>query len=292
MGFLFLILGLIFLGIGVYAALDIPKARFHLFKALPFWSGSFLTFLLFLSFTTVDAGSVGIVKYFGQPARSLNPGAHFILPFADTVTSVAVQTRIVKPSELAASHDLQVVHMEVTLAYHVDPRYAMSVLVELNDDAETRIVTPAILEAMKATTAKFDAQQLIAQRVQVRDEIEEQVKARIAPYHLIAENVSITDFNFSKEYNDAIEAKVTAQQKAEKASNDLKRIQIEAEQQVAQAKGEAEALRAQKEQITPELLQLRTIEMLSKTWDGHMPQTIVGQNGVVPMLDVLKAAGK
>lgn len=179
MGILFLLLGLIFLGLGVWRSLELgDEPKFHLFKALPFWGGSVLTFLLFLSFTTVDAGQIGIVKYFGQPIRSLNPGAHLILPFADTVTPVAVQTRIVKPSELAASHDLQVVHMEVTLAYHVDPRYAMNILVDLNDDAEARIITPAILEAMKATTAKFDAQQLIAQRVQVRDEVEEQVKVR------------------------------------------------------------------------------------------------------------------
>jgi prohibitin 2 len=81
--------------------------------------------------------------------------------------------------------------------------------------------------------------------------------------------VSITDFNFSKEYNHAIEAKVTAQQNALKAENDLTRIKIEAEQKVAQAQAEAKALEVHKQQITPELLQLRTIEMMQQHWDGH-----------------------
>src|SRR5208282_3423938 len=120
--------------------------------------------------------------------------------------------------------------------------------------------------------------------------IEEFVKQRIAPYHLVAENTSITHFSFSKEFETAIEAKVTAQQNAEKAENDLKRITIQAQQQVAQAKGEAEALRVQKEQITPELLQLRQIEMLREKWNGALPTTMIvtGTSGIVPTIDVLK----
>jgi regulator of protease activity HflC (stomatin/prohibitin superfamily) len=108
--------------------------------------------------------------------------------------------------------------------------------------------------------------------------------------------VSITDFNFSEEYNRAIEAKVTAQQNALKAENGLTRIKIEAEQKVAQAQAEAKAkaLEVQKQQITPELLQLRTIEMMQQHWDGHLPEVYMGsgQGGALPMIDVLKAAGR
>jgi len=248
---------------------------------------SFLFLFLSISFTTIDAGGMGVVQRFGQPVRQLIPGAHFVLPFADTVYTVSTQTRIVKPSESAASRDLQIVHAEVTFAYHVDPPYATNILVSLGNDPEGRVITPAILEAIKATTAKYDVQDLVSQRPLVRDGIEDFVKVRIAPYHIIAETTSITDFSFSKEFEDAIEAKVTAQQKAEKAGNDLKRIQIEAEQQVAQARGEAEALRVQKEQITPQLLQLRTIEMMREKWNGQLPTTIVGGNSALPMMDVL-----
>jgi regulator of protease activity HflC (stomatin/prohibitin superfamily) len=161
----------------------------------------------------------------------------------------------------------------------------------LNDDAETRVIVPAILEAIKARTAQYDAQDLISQRPIVRDGIEDFVRTRLDPYHIVAENVSITDFRFSDEYERAIEAKVTAAQQAEKAQNDLARIKIEAEQKVAAAQGEAQALEVQKAQITPELIQLRTIEMLHDKWDGHLPEVMSG-SGSLPMLDVLKAAGK
>jgi regulator of protease activity HflC (stomatin/prohibitin superfamily) len=263
----------------------------HPLRGVPFYVGALFFLFLSMSFVTVDAGNVGVVKRFGNPIRQLDPGPHFIRPIADSLTPVVVQTRIVKPSEDAASHDLQVVHTEVTLAYHTDPMYATQVLVTLNDDAENRVVAPAILEAIKSTTAQYDAQQLIAERPAVRDGIEAFVKARLTPYHIIAETTSITDFRFSDDYEKAIEAKVTAQQNAEKAKNDLTRIQVEAQQKVAQATGEAEALKVQKEQITPELIQLRTVEMMDKHWDGHLPETYIGgNNGALPMMDVLAEA--
>lgn len=88
---------------------------------------------------------------------------------------------------------------------------------------------------------------------------------------------------------------MTAQQNALKAENDLTRIKIEAEQKVAQAQAEAKALEVQKQQITPELLQLRTIEMMQQHWDGHLPEVYMGGGqggGALPMIDVLKAAGR
>jgi prohibitin 2 len=260
-------------------------------RGVPFLIVAFLVLLLLMSYSEVNAGTIGVVKRLGKPVSQLSPGAHLIRPITDTVTPISVQTKIVKPSEDASSHDLQVVHTEVTLAYHIDPNYATYVLVSLNEDAENRVIIPAILEAIKATTAQYDAQDLISRRPVVRDAIEAFVKARLEPYHVIAETTSITDFHFSNDYENAIEAKVTASQLAEKAQNDLARIKIEADQKVAAAEGEAKALEAQKSQITPELIQLRTIEMLRDKWDGRMP-TVVSGNGGVPMLDLLRAAGQ
>lgn len=201
---------------------------------------------------------------------------------------VSTKTLVVKPSEDASSLDLQQVHTEVTLAYHFDPdniAYIYSKLIDSTPNAvETKVVNPAIYEAIKATTSKYKVQELVEKRSQVRDDIEQMVKERIAPYHIIAENVSITDFRFSSEFEKSIEAKQVAQQDAEKASNDLAHIKVEAEQKVAAAQGEAAALKAQKEQITPELLQLRMIEMMREKWDGALPVNYYGGQAPLPVV--------
>lgn len=292
---------LLLFGIGIWRSLDLQNEKLHPTKGLPWYLVGLTLFTIAWSATTVDAGSIGVVKRFGKATRQLTPGLNFVLPYAETVDTVATQTRIIKPNEDAASKDLQIVHTEVTLAYHVDPTYAMDILVNLNNDAENRVIQPALFEAIKAVTAQYTVQELIEQRAMVRDRIEELVVSRLAPYHIIPETTSITSFKFSDQYEAAIEAKVVAQQNAEKAQNELNQVKIDAQQQVAQAtaaaearvaqaKAEAQSLALQRTQLTPELLQLRTIEMLKEKWDGQLPQTIIGGNGAIPMLDVLKAS--
>lgn len=274
---------------------DGRQIKVNLARGLPFFVLAGLTLIFWLSFTTVDAGSRGVVLRFGAvTGRTLDPGPHLITPFFETVRPISVQVQVEKLDSEAASHDLQVVHTQVTLAYYQDPCCVTDIWSKLNDDALSRVVIPAIQEAIKAQTAQFDAEQLVAQRSAVRDGIEQYVRNRLLTHHIDVDAVSITDFRFSEEYNRAIEAKVTAQQNALKAQNDLNRIKIEAEQKVAQAQAEAKALEVQKQQITPELVQLRTIEMMQQHWDGHLPDVYMsGQGGgALPMIDVLKAAGR
>jgi regulator of protease activity HflC (stomatin/prohibitin superfamily) len=300
MGFLLFIIfaGLLLLGLSrIVTVTHTSQGRqldFRLMRGAPFVVAAALIFLFWMSFVTVDSGYRGVVLRFGaNTGRTLEPGPHIITPFIETVRPISVQVQVEKLAAQASSHDLQVVHTQVTLAYFQDPCCVTDIWAKLNDDAVNRVVIPAIQEAIKAQTAQFDAEQLIAKRAIVRDGIEQYVRDRLTAHHIDVDAVSITDFNFSDEYNRAIEAKVTAQQNALKAENDLTRIKIEAEQKIAQAGAEAKALEVQKQQITPELIQLRAIEMMQQHWDGHLPEVyMAGQGGALPMIDVLKAAGR
>ena len=106
------------------------------------------------------------------------------------------------------------------------------------------------------------------------------------------DDFNIVDFAFSDEFDEAIEQKVTAEQLKLKADMDLKRIEVEAEQKIASATGEAEALRLQKQEITPDLIKLREVEVKSKAldvqreavakWNGVLPQVTSG----IPFIDI------
>lgn len=296
---LLILIAVILLGIwrSVSVSMNVHDGRqvsYKLMRGAPFFVLAAVLFVFWEAFTTVDAGYRGVVLRFGAvTGRILDPGPHFITPFIETVKPISVQVQVEKLESQAASHDLQVVHTQVTLAYYQDPCCVTDIWAKLNDDAVNRVVVPAIREAIKAQTAQYDAEQLIAQRPAVRNGIEKYVRDRLEPHHIDVDSVSITDFNLSEEYNHAIEAKVTAQQNALKAESDLNRIKIEAEQKVTQAQAEAKALEVQKQQITPELLQLRAIEMMQQHWDGKLPDVyMAGQGGALPMIDVLKAAGR
>ncbi|MHB1026111.1 MAG: prohibitin family protein, partial [Desulfobacteria bacterium] len=79
--------------------------------------------------------------------------------------------------------------------------------------------------------------------------------------------------------------KQTAEQMALKASRDLDRIKIEAQQKIAAAQAEAESLRLQRQNITPDLVELRRIEAMQQAiqkWNGVLPQVT---GGVMPFID-------
>ena len=144
---------------------------------------------------------------------------------------------------------------------------------------KSRIIDPAVQESVKAVTAQFTAEELITRRAEVSTQIKETLSERLRVHNILVDEFNIIDFSFSKVFNDAIEAKQTAEQSALKAQRDLDRIKIEAEQKITSARAEAEGQRLQRETITPTLLQLRAIEK----WDGHLPQVT---SGGTPFIDL------
>ncbi|MGZ5201065.1 MAG: prohibitin family protein [Telluria sp.] len=238
-------------------------------------------------FATVPAGFRGVMTTFGNPSdQVLTEGIHFRVPLAQKLNLVNVSIQKGEGDGDAASRDLQTVHTRIALNYHVKPDAAVSVFRDLGNEPGTRIIIPSVQEAVKAVTAHFTAEELIAKRTDVRDEIVTQLRERLARHGIVVDEFSIVNFNFSHSFNEAIEAKTTAEQLKLKAERDLQRIEVEAKQRVVQAKAEAESLAVQRQQITPELIQLRQMEnqrMAIEKWDGKLPNV---SGGAVPFINV------
>ena len=73
----------------------------------------------------------------------------------------------------------------------MNPDWAQIVYQRLGFDYGNRVITPAIQESVKQVTARFNAEGLITKRETVKNHIEEQIKARLAPYNIIVDAISI-----------------------------------------------------------------------------------------------------
>jgi len=238
-------------------------------------------------FGTVPAGHRGVKTTFGNPSSEvLSEGIHFRWPLAQKINLVNVSIQKGEGEGNAASRDLQIVHTRVALNYHVKPEGAVSVFRDLGNEPGERMIIPSVQEAVKAVTARFTAEELIAKRTDVRDQIVAQLRERLSRHAIMVDEFSIVNFNFSKSFNEAIEAKTTAEQLKLKAERDLLRIEVEARQRVAQARAEAESLSIQRQQVTPELIRLREMEnqrIAIEKWDGKLPNV---SGGAVPFINV------
>ena len=238
---------------------------------------------------TVGAGQRGVLLRFGAVTGEVKEeGLYFKVPFAEQVVLMSTQIQKYSAPASASSKDLQVVTTEVSLNYQLEGSKVGETYRNMRQEYENRVIQPFIQEAVKSTTANFDAEQLITQRPRVKAELQDLITKRLALLGIGVVELSITDFRFTQVFQDSIEAKVKAVQQALEAENALRRVGFEAQQAIVKATAEAKGLELQKVQITAQLLDLRRIEVQGRAvekWNGVMP-TVVTSGGPVPMLDV------
>ena len=234
------------------------------------------------TFTTVSAGHSGVVTTFGKVSDGvLAEGLHFKIPFVQQIVIIDNRVQKAEVACSSASKDLQTVSSTIAINYKVVNSYSASMYKNVGVDYESIIIAPAIQECVKAVTAKFTAEELITNRQNVGDQMNTLLEDKICSYGLEIQIFNIISFDFTDEYNAAIEAKQTAQQNALKAEQDLQRIKVEAEQTIAKAEAEAEAYNLKAQQITPEILLMSYIEK----WDGKLPTVTSGEGGSM-MIDI------
>lgn len=240
---------------------------------------------------TVGAGERGVLLRFSAVTDTVfDEGLYFKIPFVHQVVLMSTQIQKYTAPATSSSKDLQVVTTEVTLNYQLTPSQAGEIYRRMRQDYQNRVIQPYIQEAVKSTTASYNAEELITQRPAVKTALQDLMSERLHPLGIAVVQLSITDFQFSGAFQQAIEAKVTAVQQALEAENALRRVEFEAKQQITRATAEAKGLELQKAQVTPMLLSLRQIEVQSaavQKWNGVMP-SVVTSGGPVPMLDVFR----
>ena len=244
----------------------------------------------------VEAGRVGVVTRFGAVTGAVfDQGLNYKVPFIEGVWIADVRTQKEQVDAAAASRDLQEVKSTIALNYHLDARKAPTVYRDIGPEYKQRIVDPAIQEAFKFTTAQFNAEELITQRETVKQRAREFLRERLGNFNVIVEELNIVVFEFSRAFNDAIEAKQVAAQRVLQAENERAKARVDAETRVVAANGDAQAVlvrakaASEAQQIQRATLSDLYVQFLAvDKWDGKLPAVTGG--GAVPFIQVPTAS--
>lgn len=260
------------------------------------------------AFVIVEAGHVGVVVTLGavQP-KPLPEGFHLKKPFMDKIEQTDIRLTKAVSKSVAASKDLQTVETQVSVQYSITGAVAPRTYQRIGtrDVVAATVIGPAIQESVKAVTAQFTAEQLVTRRAEVKQQIQTAIESFIrvtledkdVPTALTIANVAITDFEFSDEFNKAIELKVRAEQEALQAVNEKTRRVTQAEagyqerklsadgeayeiEAASKAKADAIAREAKALKNNPQLIQLR----LAEKWDGTLPRFTGGES--IPLINI------
>jgi regulator of protease activity HflC (stomatin/prohibitin superfamily) len=258
--------------------------------------------LIFLtsSVGTVGAGERGVKTRFGAIVGVIPQGLYFKMPLVEKVNKMDVRTRTINydkngnegdaidTSQLSgASKDLQDVWIGVVVNYHLNPEKADAIFAQYRstENYEANVIEPIIREVVKSTSAQYTAEELVTKRAQYSDEVNMTLTERMMSKDAVLERFSVTNFEFSEAFSQAIEAKVTATQNAEAAKNKLEQVKFEAQQTIETAKATAEAQRISSQALAAQggedYVQLKAIER----WDGHLPTQMI-PGSAVPFLNL------
>jgi len=266
---------------------------------------------IWLVFYTIDEGHVGIVKRFGEATVQVNPGLHFKLPFADTVEELEIRTRKNSERLKASTFEQMPVEAEVSVNWTVVRPEAFQLYKKYGglEQFENRILDPRLRSAAKDALARYKVEQIIQNRGQVIQRIEETLLATMVDFPVKLDSIQIENLILPPKYLQSIETKQTEKNLAQAEEHRLERQKLEAQRDVntaeaardsdkARADGTAYATltlaKAEAQSIELKgLAEARAIKekanaikankvlvdyMRAQQWDGKMPTTIMGSD--------------
>lgn len=237
--------------------------------------------IFFASTTIVPTGHIGVVTlYQNVQDKYLDAGFHVIKPFVEDVHDVDVRTQKYANTVEGSAKDLQIVNITMSINYQIKPEKVTELYAKVGEHYNDIILNPALQSSLKASMAQFTAEEMITKRAEVSNKITEELNARLEEYFNISA-VNLENIDFTDEYNKAIEAKTTNQQKAEAEKAQLEIIKVQNEQKINTAEAEAKVRELQSKSVTDKSLEQLRLEIqrdLINKWDGHYPTTMLGDS--------------
>ena len=254
----------------------------------------------------VPTGYTGIVTTFGKVEDGTKDAG--VVLKAPWQSIVKMDNRVQEMSmDLSAfSSDIQEVSTSVAVGYRINQANAMTIYKEVGKKYEDTLITPRVLETVKAVVAHYDASSLISNRDAVASQMDTKLREVLAQYNIDLQYISVTNFDFTDTFTDAVEAKVKAQQEKEKAETDADKRRVEAQAtadadliaanaeaekskvaadaELYVAEKKAEANRALNDSLNSNLLEYYKITDVESRWNGELP-AYVGDGNSIPIIN-------
>jgi regulator of protease activity HflC (stomatin/prohibitin superfamily) len=242
-----------------------------------------LAFVLIISFIvvpfsihTVDTGKIAVVKHLGKIKTIRESGTYYDFWMTNKYVKYDTKVKEVIIKEMAYSSDAQQMSLEIKFQYQIMPDKVKDITTKYGELSmlEARI-QPIVIEKVKSMLSQHTAMNIIANRSQLSPDAEELVKTALGEeYYINVVSVSLTNIDFSDQFETAVEDKMIAEQTKLKADyeNETKiaKAEAEAKAKIVSAEATAKANELLERSLTDKILQ----EMYINKWDGKLPQVI------------------
>lgn len=237
--------------------------------------------MFFASTTIVPTGHIGVVTLYSKVQdQYLDAGFHMIKPFVEDVHDVDIRTQKYSNTVEGSAKDLQIVNITMSINYQIKAEKASELYAKVGANYNDVVLNPALQSSLKASIAKYTAEEMITKRGEVAATITEELNKALEEYFLISA-VNLENIGFTDEYNKAIEAKTTNEQKAQAEKAQLEIIKVQNEQKINTAEAEAKVRELQSQSVTEKSLEQLRLEIqreMIQKWNGSFPTTMLSED--------------
>ncbi|MDW7732471.1 MAG: prohibitin family protein [Methanolobus sp.] len=241
-------------------------------------------------FVSIGAGEVGVKfnQFGGVEGDELGEGLHIVPPWV-SVTKYSVRSETYTMSGVTSEGEVQgddqikalsveglTLGMDITVRYRLMPDEVSNVHQQLGTNYAEKIIRPTIRSSIREVVSTKTALQVYGeQRQLVAGEMLTNIDNALGSDGIIVEEVLVRNVVLPTRVAEAIEAKLQADQEAQRMIFVKEKEQLEAERKIieangvanatiAKAHGEAEALRIINQELSknPNLIDYKYIEML------------------------------
>ncbi len=294
--------------------LEIPPVAGKVFRAVAVIFVILIIFSIMFGsiFVSIGAGEVGVKfnQFGGVEEDELGEGLHIVPPWV-SVTEYSVRSETYTMSGVSGegqvSGDDQIkaltiegltLGLDITVRYRLTPEEVSNVHQKLGTNYAEKIIRPTIRSSIREVVSSKTALQVYGEERQVvAGEMLTNIASALQSDGIIVEEVLVRNVVLPSRVAEAIEAKLQADQEAQRMIFVKQREQLEAERKIieangianatiAKATGEAEALGIINEQLAknPDLINYKYIEMLQ----GQEIQTMLVPTDQGIILDASK----
>ncbi len=249
-----------------------------------------VTFLLiFNPIAIVGVGERGVKVTLGKVSpESFTEGVHFVTPFISKIKNMDVKTQKKYMETEVYTKDIQQARISYVINYNLQPQNAHKMYREVGMDYTNTILMPVVEGTIKDVIGKWNAQDLVANREAATSDVIGKLQRQLESKYINVTGFQITEINYSKVFEQAIESKVTAEQEALKAKNRTVQIEEEAKQKIISAEAEARSMKIRSDALAKNksLVQYEAVQK----WNGILPTYMMGN--AVPFIGMEGISGQ
>jgi regulator of protease activity HflC (stomatin/prohibitin superfamily) len=268
---------IILLGIFVVIALMVLGQKIPQLQNLRWWLAIpvLVIFLALSMVKIVPPGNVGVLILFGKVHGVIPEGMHFVNPLVSMQLMTVRTQEMFEHAEAPSKEGLNVV-IEVSLLYHLNPEKAAQVYQKIGPRYETVVVKTQFRSAIRGVTVRHEAKDLY-----------EDLVGDLQKRGVIVEKVLLRRITLPKSIEEAINAKLAADQEAQRMRFVLDKEKQEAERKRIEAQGIQDFQRIVSQGISDQLLRWKGIEATEQLAKSDNAKVVIvgGQDGLPLILN-------